>query len=173
MVLGIEPKAPGKLRTCSVSALDTENFEGGLRLANPRLGDTGPLTREEEPKLPSEAFGDAFQDQLPSFGCSVHAHATPILKEVDVPGFLLHLLLGLREGTWSGELRRVLVPGPWWAGLPPLWARLVACCGNYPWNKATKLRVQSHDYRGGVEDLSCPPQLFSSRGPFPLEAQGP
>jgi hypothetical protein len=108
LVLGIEPKASGKVRTS-----DTENFEGGLRLVNPRLGAMGPLTREEEPKLPSEALRDAFQDQLPGFGCSVHAHATPVLKEVDVPGFLLHLLLGLKEGTWSGKLRRVLVVGPW------------------------------------------------------------
>lgn len=74
----------------------------GARTGQAKAGGDGTtLTREEEPKLPSEALRDALQDQLPSFGCSVHAHATPILKEMDTPRFLLHLLLGLREGTWG------------------------------------------------------------------------
>lgn len=54
----------------------------GLRVAESRLE---ALTGEEEPKLPAEALGDALQDQFPGLGCSVHAHAPPVLKEVDAP----------------------------------------------------------------------------------------
>lgn len=88
-----------------------------------KSGRVKALTREEEPKLPTEALGDALQDQLPGLGCSVHAHAPPVLKEVDAPRFLLHLLLGLREGTWRVELKRVSVH---------ISARLAACCGEVP-----------------------------------------
>lgn len=132
-------------------------------------GNRSTLTREEEPKLPSEALGDAFQDQLPSFGCSVHAHATPVLKEVDVPGLFLHLLLGLREGTWSAKLKS-LGAGALVAGLPPLWARLVACCGNYPRSEAASSglgAVIMKDVR-----TSPGPCSLAAEG-LPLESQGP
>ena len=81
------------------------------------------LTREEKPQLPAEALGDAFQHQLPCFGCAVHAHTTSILKEVNVPRLFFHLLLGLGEKqAGSGNVCRGPPPstlhvyrGPGWA----------------------------------------------------------
>lgn len=108
LVLRMDPKASCKLRTCS-PVYHTQRTLGAKSGQAKAGGNGATLTREEEPKLPTEALGNALQDQLPSSGCSVHAHATPVLKEVDAPGLLLHLLLGLREGMWSVELKSVSV----------------------------------------------------------------
>lgn len=147
---------PGWLGRSGVGGALTQRCRGaGLK--------PGPLTREQEPQLPAEAFGDALQHQLPRSGRAVHAHASPVLEEVNVPRLLFHLLLGLGEKqAGPGRVR---------------WARLHLQCTA---TRAQARRPRHHPGRqrneppcGDLESGVTGPAPGSGRVPLDSALRGP
>lgn len=54
-------------------------------------------TGEQQPQFSPEPLRDSVEDQLPGSGGTVHANSSAKLREVDVPGLLLHFLLHLQR----------------------------------------------------------------------------
>lgn len=163
MELEIEPQAPRKLGTCSLSASDPENFEGRLRLNNPRLGGKWGCTHQRRgATAPLGGSRGCLSGPAPEFWlsgtCTCHARTQRSGCSRIPPSSSLWPERGNTE--WGAE--ESLGAGALEAGLPPLLARLVACCGNY-----REMRLQSSGLRAIIikEELRIypGPQAFQQQ----------